>query len=115
MDNEGELPIAYLKEHPSLRKRVMFVSVDETNPAAAFLKLNNPVSDFAKIQRAVKQGFLVRTRADSDTRESRNNDGTKRDMALASGAQFVSTDYPEPDERFSDYRLLPAEMVLWLG
>ena len=116
MDNEGELPIAYLKEHPSLRKRVMFVSVDETNPAAAFLKLNNPVSDFAKIQRAVKQGFLVRTRADSDTRESRNNDGTKRDMALASGAQFVSTDYPEPDERFSDYRCcLPNGVVARLN
>ena len=28
---------------------------------------------------------------------------TQRDKALASGAQYVSTDYHEPDRRFSDY------------
>ena len=28
---------------------------------------------------------------------------TQRDKALASGAQFISTDYAEPDRRFSDY------------
>ncbi len=37
---------------------------------------------------------------------------TQRDKALASGAQFVSTDYPEPDKRFSDYRVgLPGGVV----
>jgi hypothetical protein len=32
--------------------------------------------------------------------EARTGDTGPRDAALASGAQFVSTDYPEPDPRF---------------
>ena len=108
MDNEGELPTAYLEGHPSLRKRVMFVSVGETDSASAFLKLNDPVGDFEKIQRVVKQGFLVRTRADSGTRESRSNDGSKRDRAFASGAQFVSTDYPGTGRTFQRLSLSSA-------
>ena len=116
MDNGGALPKAYLEDHPSLQGRVMFVSVDETDPAAAFLKLNNPVGDFEKIQRVVKQGFIVRTRADSGTKESRTNDGGKRDKAFASGAQFVSTDYPESDVRFSGYRCrLPGDVAARLN
>ena len=47
----------------------------------------------------VEEGFLVRTRADADTREARTGDTTRRDAALASGAHFVSTDYVWPDER----------------
>ncbi|MEM9656874.1 MAG: phosphatidylinositol-specific phospholipase C1-like protein, partial [Planctomycetota bacterium] len=105
MDNGGDLAAAYLADHPSLRGRVLFVSVPESEPAAAFMKRNNPVADFEAIQRLVKQGFLVRTRADAGTRQSRQNDGSQRERAFASGAHFISTDYPEPDQRFSDYRV----------
>lgn len=105
MDNEGTLPLEYLKGHDSLEGRVMFVSVADTNPAAAFLKINNPIADFDKIQRAVKQGFLVRTRADGDTKQSRSGDITQREKAFASGAQYISTDYPRPDPRFTDYQV----------
>lgn len=45
--------------------------------------------------------FMVRTRADYDTVQSRQNDTTQRDAAFASGAQFISTDYPEPNPEFS--------------
>ena len=51
----------------------------------------------------IAQGYVVRTRADADTVESRTNDTGPRDAAIASGAQWVSTDYPVPDPRFSDY------------
>jgi hypothetical protein len=51
----------------------------------------------------VRRGFLVRTRADADTVESRANDTRRRDAALASGAQYVSTDYMQPDMRFGGY------------
>lgn len=47
--------------------------------------------------------FMVRTRADYDTVQSRQNDTTQRDAAFASGAQFISTDYPEPNPEFSPY------------
>ena len=84
----------------------------EDNPAAAWFKINDPVRDFDRIQRLVKAGYLVRTRADADTKQSRANDPSQRQKALASGAQFVSTDYPEPDRRFSEYQVrLPGGVV----
>ena len=47
--------------------------------------------------------MVVRTRADADTVQARTNDTTMRDAALASGAQWVSTDYEEPNPAFSPY------------
>ncbi len=105
LDNEGDLRDAYLKDHPALQGRVLFVTVAEDHPAAAFMKVNDAVQDFERIQRLVKSGFLVRTRADADTRQARQNDTSTRDKAFASGAQFISTDYPAPDARFSDYQV----------
>ena len=90
----------------------MFASVGPEHPAAAWMKINDPVADFDRIQRMVRDGFLVRTRADADTKEARSNDTFRRDKALASGAQFVSTDYPEPRPDFSGYRAhLPGGVV----
>jgi hypothetical protein len=105
LDNTDSVRQRYLKKSDTLRDRMMFVSVDESHPAAAWMKLNDPINDFEKIQRCVRQGFLVRTRADTDTRQSRSNDTTMRDKAFASGAQFISTDYPVPDARWSEYRV----------
>jgi hypothetical protein len=103
LDNEGSLRDLYLEGHPALRDRVLFVTVAPEHPAAAWFKINDPIKNFDRIQMLVREGFLVRTRADADTRAARTNDVTQRDKALASGAQFISTDYPEPDRRFSDY------------
>jgi hypothetical protein len=98
LDNEGKRG-AYLQGHPSLQGRVMFTSSPADAPEAAFRKLNDPVGDFDEIQAAVAARLVVRTRADADTVEARNNDTGPRDMAIASGAQWVSTDYPVPDPR----------------
>jgi hypothetical protein len=49
-----------------------------------------------RIRDLVGRGYVVRTRADADTREARADDPTRRRLALASGAQWVSTDYPAP-------------------
>jgi hypothetical protein len=103
MDNEGKERDEYLLGHPALEGRILFVSVPPENPAAAWMKRNNPIKDFEEIQSLVKAGFLVRTRADESTEQARSNDSRMRDRAFASGAQFVSTDYAEPDPRFSSY------------
>lgn len=100
LDNGGRVKANYIDGHPSLRGRILFTSSGPGEPEAGFLKLNDPFGDFDRIQEAVAQGFLVRTRADSDTVQARTGDTRMRDAALASGAQFVSTDYPEPDPRF---------------
>lgn len=105
LDNGGTIRDLYLKDSPALQGRLMFVSVDEAHPAAAWMKVNDPVADFERIQRLVKAGFLVRTRAHADTVQARTNDLTQRERALASGAQFISTDYPEPNPDFSDYQV----------
>jgi hypothetical protein len=97
MDNGGVYRDTYLAGHPSLEGRVLFVSVDATHPAAAFMKLNDAIGPAAdRIAQAVRAGFMVRTRADEPGREARTGDTTRRDSALQSGAQLISTDYPEP-------------------
>ncbi len=112
LDNEGALRDRYLDGHEALRGRPMFASVGPEHPAAAWMKINDPVGDFDRIQQMVRDGLLVRTRADADTKEARINDTSRRDKALASGAQFVSTDYPEPRPEFSGYRArLPGGVV----
>ena len=105
LDNGGGVRDLYLKDHPALQGRLMFVSVEESHPAAAWMKVNDPVGGFERIQKLVKAGFIVRTRADGDTIQARTNDTTQRERAFASGAQFISTDYPEPNPAFSAYRV----------
>jgi hypothetical protein len=97
----------------SLEGRVFFINTDEASPAAAYLTLNDPVRDGARIRRDVAAGYLVRTRADANTREAHIDDTGPRDAALASGAQYVSTDYLWADPRFvGGYRVaLPGGMV----
>lgn len=103
LDNTDGLKDRYLQERETLQGRVMFVSVGEDHPAAAWMKINDPISDFDRIKDCVSKGFLVRTRADSDTKQARKNDPNQRDKAIQSGAQFISTDFPIPDPRWSEY------------
>ncbi len=69
------------------------------------MKRNDPVATQAEIRRLVQDGFIVRTRADANGREARTNDTRRRELAIASGAQLISTDYPEPDPRLSRYHV----------
>jgi hypothetical protein len=98
MDNAGHYRDDYLLGHPVLEDRVLFTNSDPGDPDAAFVKLNDPFDP--SIPAVVAAGYLVRTRADADTVEARSGDTGPRDAALASGAQFVSTDYPVPDPDF---------------
>jgi Phosphoinositide phospholipase C, Ca2+-dependent len=112
LDNEDALRDLYLADHSALQGRAMFVTVAPDHPAAAWMKRNDPIKEFDEIQELVKAGFLVRTRADADTFEGRHNDPTRREKALASGAQFVSTDFPEPRPEISGYQVrLPGGVV----
>jgi len=86
-----------------LAGRLLFASVTADHPAAAWMKRNDPVFQFEEIRTLVRQGFLVRTRADADTTQARRNDRTRMQKAIESGAQLISTDFPEPDAKFSEY------------
>lgn len=102
----------YRGARKSLEGRVMFVNGDETSDDAAYLTLNDPIGQAARIRSAVASGLIVRTRADADTAEARRATTTRREAALASGAQYVSTDYMTVDSRFPTYQArLPAGVV----
>lgn len=105
LDNGGEVRDLYAAGRPSLDGRVMFASMESTeDPAAAFFKRNDPLGENqAAIAELVRQGFIVRTRADSPGVQVVSNDRTQLDAALASAAQYVSTDYLEPDLTYSEY------------
>lgn len=96
LDNTGPHRDRYLDGHPSLEGRVLFVSAPPGSPASAFLKMNEALGDEgARIRPMVEAGYLVRTRADTPTVEARSGATDRRDAAFATGAQYVSTDYPE--------------------
>ena len=88
--------LSYRALHPGARGGLVFPNSTPGTPEAAFVKRNDAKKSQAEIRRLVRTGYVVRTRADADTREARANDTSTRDAALASGAQWVSTDYPAP-------------------
>src|SRR3984885_9250280 len=67
MDQHAVTP-GYLEGPPGLRARVIFTNSDPGQPDAAFLERNDgPASDISAF---VRQGYLIRARTDSDTKEA---------------------------------------------
>ena len=104
LDEEAPHVAAYRGRRRSLEGRLLFVNASESSPAAGYTTLNE-AADAPRISADVKAGFIVRTRADADTVEARTNDTRRRETVLASGAQYVSTDYRHPDARLSAYEV----------
>ena len=100
MDLSPEANAPYGEGHPSLKGRVAFLTTFPDAPEAAYFTTNEPEAQQADIQKLVREGFLVRTRADADTVEARAGTTARREAALSSGAQYISTDYLWPDPRF---------------
>jgi len=100
LDETGPKLETYVQGHPSLIGRVMFVNAREGRPEAAIRIINDPIADFYYIQKLVRDGYVVRTRADAGTQEARVGDYGRTNAAFASGAQFISTDYYLPNEAF---------------
>ncbi len=94
MDQRPVGPV-YLEGHPSLRGRIIFTNAQPGQPDCAFTEENDGTQD--EIAALVRKGYLVRTRTDADTQQARSNDTARRDIALASGAQLLSTDYPQSE------------------
>lgn len=90
--------------HTQLRGKIMFVQSKPDDEYGAFLLLDNAIQRKSEIEKAVKMGYLVRTRADIDTYEAKVNDKKRAETAFKSGAQVVSTDYFKPGNFYgTDY------------
>lgn len=82
----------YTFGRPSLEGRAMFLESQEGKPFASVFIRNNPRDP--DIGRLVKEGFIVRTRADANVVAVANGAIDNREAALAGGANIVSTDFP---------------------
>jgi hypothetical protein len=89
----------YVAGAPGLVGRLVFVSSQPGEPHAAVMIMNDAVGDQATIADRVSRGYIVRTMADAGTVEARTGDESRKNAALASGAQIASTDYYRPDAR----------------
>lgn len=91
-----------------LEGRVLFPDAtgDPTQPWSAVHTMNEAFDP--RIAEVVGLGHLVRTRCDGDTQEAIDEDTTRRDAALASGAHFVSTDFPAPVDWSSYFVEIPG-------
>jgi hypothetical protein len=109
--DQRKVETVYTEGHPSLQGRVLFTNAEPGKPDAAFTEQNDGSKE--TIDALVKQGYLVRTRTDEGTEAARTNDTTRRDLALASGAQMISTDYPpsEPSPWTSYVVKFPDHLV----
>jgi hypothetical protein len=104
LDNTDAHRDDYLRGNPSLEGRILFVSSTPPEPSAAFIKMNEALgNEEQQIRERVRSGFLIRTRADVPPAEGRTGSTARRDAAFRSGAQYVSTDYPEPSPFGSGY------------
>ncbi|MBT1708361.1 hypothetical protein KK062_09005 [Fulvivirgaceae bacterium PWU5] len=63
----------------------------------------------ALIKNLVEKGYIVRTRADSDTQEARANDKSAFEAALQSGAQIITTDYYRKSTHFDSEYIIRFE------
>jgi hypothetical protein len=97
LDNDpGPIRDAYTAGRPSLQGRVIFTNSRVGQPDAAFIKRNNPRNaNTAQIQQLVRDGYFIRTRSDEPLGTVTSGDTTQLEAALASGAQLISTDFPE--------------------
>ena len=87
---------AYHEGHPNLEGRAAFLRASPGDSYAAFLLMDNATMRAREIPALVKQGYLVRARADIETYEARINDPARANQAFRSGAQIVSTDFYKP-------------------
>jgi hypothetical protein len=103
MINTGQYRETYLSGHPSLEGRVLFTNAEPGQADAAYVGIDDPVADGARITQLVELGYLVRTRADAKGVEAQATDDARLEAALASGAHWIATDYPGPDGAREQY------------
>ena len=96
MESSDEFRIAYTSGDLNLDGKLIFVDAPPGYPYSAYVILNDPVGDLDQIRAALAAGLIVRTRAGSCCSDDESVYYAELDAALASGANIISTDFPEP-------------------
>ena len=94
--DSGEFRDQYVETDPVLAGRLLFPRGDFDEPWGCFKNIDDPIEEPDRINEAVDDGFLIRTRADANCAEAYGNDTRRQQAAMETGAQFISTDFPVP-------------------
>ncbi len=90
----GEHRDDYLAWSPDLVGRLLFPDTESAeDPNAGMFKINNAVTDAAKVSELAAAGFMITSNVDSPT-DSDEDNAAKLAASLASGPHFVSSDFP---------------------
>lgn len=87
-----------------------FVYGDKKDPNCIFLLKDNSQGIEQEISELTKS-FMIRTRSDAGTIEARNNDYSRLNAALKSGAQIISTDFYRKDLTIGEF-VIPQEYFI---
>lgn len=91
LHEQGENRELYLKDHPSLQGRAMFIRSEPGRPEAATLVRDNPFSE--GLDDLARKGYWIRSTGGGPPKDPAQG-SPKRERALASGAHIISSDYP---------------------
>ena len=108
MDDCAEKVALYTGATAKLSGRPMFVTTDENSPLASFITIEDPVKDGARIEAAVKAGFIVRTRADDPRSPQRRHRPARKGLCFGRadrlhqfpGARQAPRQLPGGDDQF---------------
>ena len=97
--SSGDLRENYHGKFPGLNGSRMFTMSEPGSSEAAIFSDTNPIGNGDEIEALVRDGFIVRSRADNaEDGEADNNDTSRLEAAISVGAHSISTDYPEKVE-----------------
>jgi hypothetical protein len=83
----------YVGDAASLEGRLLFTSSEEGRPDAAFIRVDDPITEADRIAELAEAGYLIRTRTDTPGVDAPAGSIERREAALVSGAHYLSTDY----------------------
>ena len=102
----------YVSQNPTLQNQSMFAIVEENHSLASVISFVNPETHGDRLRNASELGFMVRTRPDFATIEAQDVNYTRFHLAMLTGANFITTDFPGNDLEF-DYAIwLPEGPVM---
>lgn len=91
----GEIRDLYREGRPNLEGRPVFTRGPRGEPDAAITMVNDPRGGNADtIRELVEQGYIIRTRSDTPLSTAVNEEFSRVEIALDSGAQLITTDFP---------------------
>jgi len=98
--SSGDLRENYHEKYPGLINSRMFTMSNEPGSSeAAIFSNTDPIGNGDEIIGLIKDGYIVRSRADNaEDGEADNNDTSRLDAAISVGAHSISTDYPSKVE-----------------